>query len=69
MFQQNYFDGPTKLFSDLYPAKFYLLDPSSKIVLFVYKFDKKLQISHFDCFSNSSDNAQLGPMGQLRTRV
>jgi len=21
-FQQNYFDGPTKLFSDLYPAKF-----------------------------------------------
>jgi len=23
-FQQNYFDGPTKLFSDLYPAKFYI---------------------------------------------
>jgi len=21
-FQQNYFDGPTKLFSDLYPVKF-----------------------------------------------
>jgi len=21
-FQHNYFDGPTKLFSDLYPAKF-----------------------------------------------
>jgi len=21
-FQQNYFDGPTKLFSDLYPAEF-----------------------------------------------
>jgi len=21
-FQQNYFDGPTKLFADLYPAKF-----------------------------------------------
>jgi len=21
-FQQNYFDGPTKFFSDLYPAKF-----------------------------------------------
>jgi len=35
----------------------------------VYKFDKQLQISYFDCFSNSSDNAQLGPMGQLRTRV
>jgi len=27
MFQQNYFDSPTKLFSDLYPAKFY---PSAK---------------------------------------
>jgi len=34
IFQQNYFDGPTKkLFSDLYPAKFQI----SKIVLSVHK--------------------------------
>jgi len=27
-FQQNYFDSPTKLFSDQYPSK--ILDPSAK---------------------------------------
>jgi len=33
-FQQNYFDGPTKLFSDLYPAK----DPSAKSCIVLHDY-------------------------------
>jgi len=35
MVQQNYFEGPTKLFSDLYPAKFYIPQQNRFIRVFV----------------------------------
>jgi len=36
-FQQNYFDGSTKLFSNLYPAKFYISQQNRSFHVSKYK--------------------------------